>query len=150
MKIITAEKSDFIALAEALRYADWLEVSAVYGNDVKNNVISFYDVPGIKWAIKTDNDILLAVLGLQPTEKEGVGIVWMLTTQEIHKHALEFIKLTEGLREAVFSIYNTVGNYVHSKNKGAIKWLKFVGAKLQDDSESSLKDFILFEIKKER
>lgn len=148
MKIIDAVQSDFVELANKLRRSDWLEVMAVYGDDVEGNVINFYEVPGIKWAIKSDDDVVLAILGLQPTDNEEVGIAWMLTTYEAQKHAVEFIKITETLKAAVFSIYKKVKNSVHKKNVSAIKWLEYVGAVFQEP-ENEESDFLPFEIYKE-
>lgn len=63
----------------------------------------------------------------------NIGTPWMIASKELDKHAVAFIRLC---REPIMEIlggYDTLINHVDARNKRAIRWLKWIGFKVESE-----------------
>lgn len=135
-------EKDVLYILDHLRADDLEEVKAVHGDKWRENVLN--DI------MKTEFDVLLGVTnagevpvcmgGAWQLEKDekGVGVVWMLCTDEIVKHKIcllrelkkEFIKYDKQF----WLLYN----FIYEKNFFAKNWLKWMGFRFDKPKPAGL------------
>lgn len=79
------------------------------------------------------DDRPVAMFGIVPVAEEGKAIIWMLSTPNLFRIALEFIRHTAGFVGFFFHKYphfKVFFNFVDERNKLSIKWLEKTGALL--------------------
>ena len=78
---------------------------------------------------------------------ENVGIPWLLGSDQLTKHKLEFYKKSVEYLNTFMDEYNVLFNYVDKRNWQAIRWLKGLGfqfTKLVSDYGYEKKPFYEF------
>lgn len=77
-----------------------------------------------------DDGSLLGMCGVTPFTP-GVGIVWLLPTQECFEgvNRRQFIKLTRPWIEEQLDRYPVLFNLIHPENTLSIRWLSWAGCK---------------------
>ncbi len=74
-----------------------------------------------------------AILGLVPTNILGrSGIVWLLGTDAIERHAKAFCHLCRQELAEMMSRADRLENFVWVENKISIRWLKWLGFEFED------------------
>lgn len=75
----------------------------------------------------------LAMLGVCKRDiLTGSGIVWLLATNEAMKHRREFLRLTHDVLGEMLRICPRLCNFVHTKNRDSIRWLRWMGFIIED------------------
>lgn len=64
----------------------------------------------------------------------SLGVVWMLSTDDIRKISVSFLKTCRKFVDMMLEIYPTLVNYVHADNKISLNWLRRLGARIEDAS----------------
>ena len=71
------------------------------------------------------------IFGVEPLEGvEGVGIVWLMATEEIardYKKQIQFLRKSREVIEDLQDKYPILGNYVDERNELHLKWCKWLG-----------------------
>ena len=81
----------------------------------------------------TINDEPCVMMGLVIRDMlSGNGIPWMLGTDTALKYKKKFFTEVPDVMTQMLSVCPRLYNYVHSKNKVSIKWLKWIGFTLCD------------------
>jgi len=81
----------------------------------------------------TINDEPCVMMGLVVRDMlSGNGIPWMLGTDTALKYKKKFFTEVPDVMNQMLNICPRLYNYVHSKNKVSIKWLKWIGFTLCD------------------
>lgn len=121
-----AELLDVHYLASRLRAEDVVEIKAACGRRV-GDVLRECIRSGRSW-VGVDAEGPFGVFGVAPAPHEsGVGVPWMLATERLEKHTLQF------LRECRFQVaelqrgYRLLRNLVDARNTVHIKWLAWCG-----------------------
>ena len=74
------------------------------------------------------DDIPVLMYGCwQLKENPAVGIIWMLSTPEIEKHQICFLREMKKELKKYDELYGLTFNYLHKNNSLAKKWLKWAG-----------------------
>jgi hypothetical protein len=125
-----ASPADALSLAVNLRPEDRNEVAAARpGVDVSLVIMEGLTSCVGSWAVVQDDDKPLALMGvLRSTAHPGLGLVWLLASEGIERHALYITKLCRYLldrgRDSFPSGYTALaweGNRTHRR------WLPLVG-----------------------
>lgn len=73
----------------------------------------------------------VAMFGLVPDKnKEGCALVWLLTSTEVEKIWIRFLKLSRKVIEGLRESYPVLYNYVDSRYEKSIKWIKWCGGEV--------------------
>lgn len=95
---------DFLSIVEkSVRGSDWVKVGALA------------------------DDTPACVFGVAATGLDGVGIPWLLGTPAITKVAVEFLRANRAVVKDMNAKYPLLVNYVHTENRDAIRWLRWLG-----------------------
>ncbi len=94
---------------------------------------------------------VVAMFGVTPVEDHaGVGVIWMLATKDFHKNVRRFPARSKEVIANAIAKYDFIFNYVHTKNTKSIKWLEWLGFKMNDPEPIGHKGamFTRFEMRK--
>ena len=126
-------EKDVLYILEHLRADDLEEVKAVHGDKWKENV--FNDIMktdfDVLMGITKDGDIPVCMGGAWHLDKDapGIGVVWLLCTDEIVKHKICLLKeLKKEFREYDKKFW-FLYNFIYFKNDFAKNWLSWIGFK---------------------
>ena len=121
-----ATLADCIKLAPNLREADKEELLLSSGEEPLEALISSLQASTEFNAIINDQGQVIGLFGVA-TVDEDLGTPWLLGSDAIKDISKEFMCGSLAWIERVQDKYSILFNYVHEKNKVAIKWLRKLG-----------------------
>ncbi len=124
-------KKDVLYILNHLRDEDLEEVKAIHGNDWKQKVFDSimktdFDV---LMGINPDGDVPVCMGGAWHLDKDptGVGVVWMLCTDDIINHKLCLLRELKKEFAKYDKKFWYLYNFIYCKNEFAKNWLKWIG-----------------------
>ncbi|MBO7211117.1 MAG: hypothetical protein J6V44_08995 [Methanobrevibacter sp.] len=136
-------EKDVLYILEHLSQNDLEEVKAIHGENWKEEILN--DIMNrdfdILLGVTKDGDIPVCMSGAWQAndEEEGVGIAWMLCTDELKKYKICFLRELKKEIESYDKKFWLLYNFIYSKNEFAKSWLKWVGFKFDKPRPSILK-----------
>lgn len=126
-------EKDVLYILDNLREEDKKECIAVFGNDYKKEVADSilktdYNII-IGYDYKKNIPVCLGGVCQMPTDETGVGVVMMLSTDEVIHHQYSLIKGLIKLFKEYDKEYWFLYNFIYKSNSLAKKWLKYIGFK---------------------
>ena len=126
ISVRSATYDDCLSLAPNLRQEDKDEVWASHGMLPEEALIySFLSCP--KTFVAVINDEILCMFGCSPKATEGMGMPWLLGSDDIKVFSREFLSASKAIFARTIVPYHFLSNQVWSKNTVHIKWLKWMG-----------------------
>jgi hypothetical protein len=123
---------DVEVLIERIRLADKREIECATGLPHYESIIKACETCDEVWSAFVDGD-LIAVFGMNVISYvTGSAIPWFISTHEIEKHQIVFLKFCRPVFKKMCSNLNSLVNYVDDRNDLAKNWLKWLGFKLHD------------------
>ena len=122
--------ADLPILSADLRAADIAEIKAFSGNTPEGAIagaLNTLDSGGRALVACLPNGIPAAIFGVAPSVKPGVGIVWMVATNQFQSLSRQFLR--EG-REALMDLcegYRLIFNFTDARNSVHHRWIKWMG-----------------------
>ena len=112
-----------------LRPEDIREVEAVTGSPpapiLMEHAIASSDRA---WTLTDSGGRPAAILGTQPVfDQPSMGYVWMVGTDLLRSHRIEFLKGSRKNLLEVYGPYDLLTNYVDERNELHVSWLKWLG-----------------------
>ena len=127
IKECTMEHIDHVK--DNLRRSDREELYATSGKEPEKAVIESFFMSRKTWSMLL-NGVPAVVLGVADfPEVSGVGVPWMVATDDIQKSAVKMavLRCSKKFVEDLLSMYPHLINFVDSRNKVSIQWLKWCG-----------------------
>lgn len=132
-----ATKDDIFEFYKNMREMDAKEVEVVSGRAFEEHI--GYLLKNLKHVMTIRCDGVLLGIGNWYQEmldwglySEGV-IGWMLLTNAVEDHKIEFLRWSKRLVKTLLEAYPSITNVLYAKNEFHIKYLKFLGAKFWED-----------------
>lgn len=124
-------KKDIKYILSHLREEDKLECVAVHGQNYKKAVFDSimntdYDII-IGYDKKNKKPVCMGGIAHISSDAEGVGIVMMLSTEDIRNHQYSLLTGLKKLFAEYDEKYWLTYNFIYSKNYMAKRWLKWLG-----------------------
>lgn len=136
-----ATPSDVVDFFYNIRPADRAEFEAASGMTVQDGLLLL-----LKWTEAGYPKVLKEqrtgeVLGIGGVDSLGNrdASVWLLLTNAIERHQVEFLRFSKEFLEDLLSVFDTITNTVYANNRLHIKWLTWLGAKWLDGGAFILK-----------
>lgn len=125
----SATMDDVEYLATRLKPMDLIEIDAITGRDPF--VVLKSGLEGSEnCQVGTADNIPFCIYGVRKlSHLSDNGIVWMLGTEEIDKHAMKFGRECAKELKKMMGNLRMIENYCHSENRKTIVWLKWIGFK---------------------
>lgn len=120
-----ATLQDVEDVASRLRKEDVAEGKAMLGVDPQA-WLSFCDLTRT-WVIFNKEGLNVALAGVDPLPEDNIALIWMVATDDLLDHQIEFLKYSRPFIEEITAPYDLVFNWVHAENDVHLKWLKWCG-----------------------
>ena len=135
--IDTATVNDILEFSKNIRSMDAKEVEFVSGKPFKDHLgFLLTHVEDVR-VIKCDGVLLGIGNWYQEQLDWGLyskGVIgWMLLTNAVEDHKIEFLSWSKDLVKTLLEAYPAITNVVYAKNELHIKYLKFLGAEFWED-----------------
>lgn len=133
LKIRKGRDRDVYELVGKLREADRNELYASDGQDPDLTLIKSWQNSKRRWSA-FHNDTLAFVFGVTVSKdmSEGIGIPWLLGSDEVLKVRKSFIKESNKYLDLMLSEFDILVNLVDTRNTLSIRWLKWLGFEFKD------------------
>ena len=132
----TKEAIQFIA--DNMRAEDVIEVYAA-GRHTPIEALEMSMKNSRRSVVVYDDDIPLAILGIVLRDfLSGVGVPWLLSTEQALKHKRQFLELSPPVIQEMLDMCPKLVNYVHADNKLSVRWLKWLGFTIEDPKPAGL------------
>lgn len=130
IEVINTERHHVEALAATMRKEDREEVMASSGSLPLEAIEHSISLSNMSKAIVIDGEVI-GIMGVNPVSVIGnVGCFWWLSSDNLDKYKLSFMKLLRDNQKELFGIKDSFGflmNYVDARYDKSIKWLKWLG-----------------------
>lgn len=136
-------EEDCIYIINNLRAEDEIEALAAKGENYKQDILEEIETwKNYLMIAKTKkNNTPVLICGCCPLpENPTIGIVWLLSTPEIVKHQICFLKEMRKEISKYDLEFGLTFNYLYKENLLAKRWLKWAGYKFPGEKEK--KDFL--------
>lgn len=132
VKFILPDHEVLSVVANDMRDEDVAEVWAAQHHTPMESLVKGVEVSKMTAAVEIDG-VPCAVLGLVVRDiLSGVGVPWLLGSNEALKHRRHFITLAPQVLGEMLSICPSLYNFVHSQNTASVRWLKRIGFNIED------------------
>ena len=126
----TQEMIQFIA--DNMRQADVDEVTAASGATPLQAITSGVEISAFSSVAVINGDIVAIMGVVKNSALSDNGVPWLLGTEDIVKHYREFLGASPSVLNAMMNICPNLMNHVHAKNKISVRWLKWLGFKIEE------------------
>lgn len=136
-------EDDCIYLLNNLREEDHIEAKTAKGINYRQVILEELKTwnNNFLMAKTKKDDTPVLICGCWPLkENPSIGIVWLLSTPEIKKHQICFLKEMRKEINKYDLEFGLTFNYLYKENILAKRWLKWVGYKFPGENEK--KDFL--------
>ena len=130
---IVAGTADHAAqLAATMREADVREIWAS-GRLVPDQALKLSMLASRDTSVGLVNGAVACMFGIaQPTVLSDVGYPWLLGSDLIVEHARSFLRLSRAWVQERREGYSALANFVDVRNTEAVRWLKWLGFKMDE------------------
>lgn len=128
IKIVQSTYQHAIDLAPVLRKSDVNEVMASGGMTPLEALASSVHHSEVCWTALLDGQPhIMWGAARVPTPNGSMGVVWLLSSEEMYKITGRFIAESKNYVYEMFQTFDTLFNYVHAANIKSQQWLKMLG-----------------------
>ncbi len=123
---------DITPIAEGMRMADRAEVWAASRRTPEQALsFSFQNSALVFTGLADGNPFVMFGVGEQ-SRLLGVGVPWLLGTDEIARHAVPFLRRCGFWKKRLLADYRVLKNHVDNRNQLSIRWLRWIGFSLSE------------------
>jgi hypothetical protein len=123
-----AEIQDADILAAILRAADRLEIQAVVGRDPTQTLREGIASSDPCWAVLNASGDLISIFGVVPdVGNPRSGMIWLLGSEELANNRVAVLRASRAWVDRIHQHYDSLWNYVDSRNQVHIDWLHWCG-----------------------
>lgn len=140
-KIKKATHENTQQMATRLRPGDEREVYAASGMTGPEAVSRGVAASEYAWVVERNGEVF-CVFGVVRLN-DSIGIPWMLATKRIYEEECKNFILTRSKEYVAYILdeYKVLLNYVDARNKKALRWLEWVGFKIEKAKPYGYKRF---------
>lgn len=148
IEIVPATPDHAHLLAPNLRQSDKNEVMASGGREPLEALLRSVELsnPETCWTALLDGHPEI-MWGAAPMPQDGVGCVWLLSSEEMYQIPGRFLFESVQYVEKMFQTFDTLFNYVHATNIKSQQWLEnlgFTAIAREEEYGVAKEPFILF------
>lgn len=146
-EIVQARPEHIRSIAKRMREADRLEVHAASGKTPGQALAFSLRKSSVArtWIIDGRPEMMFGVGDLNILA--GVGAPWLLGTDVVLSHQMEFLRRSREFRNQLLQRYSTLRNFVDVRNEVSVRWLRWLGFTLSDPISHRGHEFYIFELR---
>lgn len=119
-------QGDAESLAPRMREADKAEVKAASGKHPYLALLEGIDCSEQAYTAEVGGEPI-AIFGVCPTDNPSVGVVWLLGSDVISKHRIDFLRKSRDWVDHFQTKYPVLCNAIDARNTVHIRWLQWLG-----------------------
>lgn len=118
---------DIEPIARTARQADRDEIEEGCGQTIESALTLGLRSSVAPMVIEWDGSPLAAFGDVSYSPGAGIGIPWLVSTNDIERHPRAFLRACRPLVAQMLERHLTLINYVDARNTAAIRWLEWLG-----------------------
>lgn len=126
IEVHPTKPEDALLMAPRMRQADIDEVRAASGLEPLEGLQRGIEASVECYTAWIGNSPI-AIFGISETDNKSIGCVWMLGTDIIKEHRIEFLRKSIEWRDEFQNTYSVLFNNIDARNTVHIKWLQWLG-----------------------
>ena len=119
-------------IADNMRQADVDEVTAASNSTPLQAITGGVEISAFSSVAVINGDIVAIMGVVKNSALSDNGVPWLLGTEDIVKHYREFLGASPSVLNAMTNVCPNLMNHVHAKNKISVRWLKWLGFKIEE------------------
>lgn len=123
----TATIADCALIGPHVRKEDWDECMAACGKTPQEALEYGFPFSSKAWVGEMDGKVIVIAGVGHVKEYPWIGVPWMMSTPEMDKHAIAFLRENRWVVDEMCGDYQLLANFVDARNKKAIRWLEWLG-----------------------
>ena len=131
-------------LTQNLRQCDLDEIEAMAAVQPGDALRASLALSSHAYAVTCQGSRPIAIFGAAPHPLPGVGIVWMLGTDDIQTEAVGIARRTRHYFNELNAAYPILWNYIDARNEVSLRWLRWGGFALIGETEFRGHPFHIF------
>lgn len=129
IKVVPATVDHIFEFADNARKIDIEEVEVASGKSFDLLLPSLLlSINKVQAVIEDETGEVLGIGGIEPTRNLTVGAIWLLMTNAVESHKIEFLRFSRRYLKTLLEDYECLTNVVYNKNKLHVSWLNWLGA----------------------
>jgi hypothetical protein len=121
-------------IARNMSDADRAEIAASAGISPRLALVQSLEASAAAWTGLVGDSRPVCMFGVSPIDiLGGVGCPWLLTTEELPRHAKTFLKLNREYVPKMLDVFPHLVNWVDVRHEVAIRWLKWLGFRFDEN-----------------
>ncbi len=147
IQIVPARPSHIRTIARRMRQADRDEIAAASGRSPGSALVFSLRKSSAAWTAIVDGqpEVMFGVGDINILA--GVGAPWLLGTDAVEKHYIQFLRKSVSFRDQLLARYSVLRNFVDARNKASIRWLKWLGFQFSEPIDFRGHPFFMFELR---
>lgn len=133
--IVRADTDHIKPIAERVREADRLELYAATGMSPLDALVRSFALSDHSWVGLADGEPVCMFGVTMASLMTDTGRPWMIGTDLIDQHAVRFIKECRPIVRQMKALYGRLENHIDARNTRAIRWLHWLGFKVETQTE---------------
>lgn len=131
IRVRTSKKEDCDYLKDNLKQEDVKEIFSSHHHTPEEALK--LSLEKSLFCATVENGRPIAVFGISVENLLGdKATIWMLSTRDLKKIGKRFLKNSKSFVKYMLEYYPVLENYVHWENKESIKWLRWLGADIEE------------------
>lgn len=126
-EVVPATAEHAAELALTIRPADAAEMWALTHLEPEEGLLLALKVSRETWAVSAEGKIICMFGHETVTAVGGVVLPWLMTSNEVPKHAVNFLRISKKWVEHLKARYSTIINLVDGRHTQSIVWLRWLG-----------------------
>lgn len=146
-QIVPARPEHIRTIARRMREGDRREVEAASGKTPGQALVFSLRKSSLAWTWTIDGrpEMMFGVGDLNILA--GVGAPWLLGTDVVLNHQMEFLRSSIEWRNQLLRRYSVLRNFVDVRNEVSVRWLRWLGFSLSDPISHRGHEFMVFELR---
>ena len=120
-----ATMHDAIAMRGKLRERDYAEVWAAHGENPDDVLCACVEHSVRLWCV--EDETILAIFGVAPSIREGIGHPWLLGTDGLARCRHVLLRQPQQYLEKMHALFPVLQNFVDVRNTQSVRWLAWLG-----------------------
>lgn len=121
-----ANREDVADVCSRLRSADREEIEAMWGVPPEL-MFEYTSIDRVKVFESARTGCRLGLAGVDSLGDPTTGLIWMIATDDLIGHQMEFLKYSKPFIEEHEEPYDLIFNWVDARNEVHLKWLRWCG-----------------------
>lgn len=132
VRVDPATLDDCLDLAPNMRQADKDEIWASAKLGPYGALVESWELSPMSWAGKVDDEVV-CIFGVGAVSfLSQKGAPWLLGAHGLERYSFAFLRRNQSIIREMHELFPLLENYVDARNETSIRWLRWLGFKIEE------------------